>query len=226
MDIFVNTFKKKFPIDKFFFRRSYSQEGEDMIYRSFFENRKHYKGYYVDVGAHHPFRYSNTLYFYQKGWRGINIEPTPTAKRLFDMFRKRDVNLNVGISMESGTLPFYCFNEPALNSFSKEIAENKSATTRYHIDRVIPVKTWPLAVVLDTWLPPGQVIDFMTVDTEGFDLDVLGSNNWEKYVPLFIMVEANLDFDDLHTSPVYSFLTQRNYKLVAKTMRTLFFKLE
>jgi FkbM family methyltransferase len=225
MDISLKTLKRKFPIDQFFFRRSYSQEGEDMIYRSFFENRKHYKGFYIDVGAHHPFRYSNTLYFYQKGWRGINIEPTPAAKKLFDIFRKRDINLNLGISLDQGMLPFYCFNEPALNSFSKEVVEHKSATTKYYINKVIPVKTLTLAEVLDTYLPPGQVIDFMTIDAEGFDLDVLKSNNWDKYVPLFIIVEANIDLHNLNASPIYNCLSQKNYQLVAKTMRTLFFKL-
>ncbi|WP_211321611.1 hypothetical protein [Pedobacter cryoconitis] len=74
MKALIKTLKKTFPIDKFFFHRSYSQEGEDMIYRSCFENRKHYKGFYIDVGAHHPYRFSNTVHFYQNGWRGINIE--------------------------------------------------------------------------------------------------------------------------------------------------------
>ena len=225
MKISVKALKQKFPVDKFFFRRSYSQEGEDMIYRSFYENRKHHKGFYVDVGAHHPFRFSNTLHFYQKGWKGINIEPTPSAKKLFDVFRKRDINLNIGISRDGKTLPFYCFNEPALNSFSKDIADSKAAT-KYWVTGVIPVETLPLARVLDTYLPPAQVIDLMNIDAEGFDLEVLESNNWEKYAPLFIMVEASLDLTHPASSPVYCFLTEKNYELVAKTMRTLLFKLK
>jgi FkbM family methyltransferase len=225
MKLFIKALKQKFPVDKFFFRRSYSQEGEDMIYRSFYESRKHYKGFYVDIGAHHPYRFSNTLHFYQKGWRGINIEPTPTSKKLFDIFRKRDINLNIGISRGSKTLPFYCFNEPALNSFSKEVAEQKSAS-KYHLINTISVETLPLGTVLDNYLPPGQVIDFMNIDTEGFDLEVLESNNWERYIPLFIMVEANLNLANLASSPVYNYLTQKNYELIAKTMRTLLFKLK
>ena len=57
---------KYFPVHYFKPYTSYSQEGEDMILKSFFENKKHYRGFYVDVGAHHPVRYSNTYFFYKK----------------------------------------------------------------------------------------------------------------------------------------------------------------
>jgi hypothetical protein len=75
---------------------SYSQDGEDMVLKVFFyENKRKYEGFYIDVGAHHPFRFSNTAFFYQKGWRGINIEPTPDLIKKFKRYRKRDINLNV-----------------------------------------------------------------------------------------------------------------------------------
>jgi FkbM family methyltransferase len=224
MNTFIKNLKKRFPIDKFFFHRSYSQEGEDMIYRSFFEGRKKYKGFYVDVGAHHPYRFSNTLYFYKKGWRGINIEPTPGADKLFKIFRKRDINVNAGININAGLLPFYCFNEPALNSFAKDISETRAASTKYSVTKVINVKTMPLAQILDDYLPAGQTIDFLNIDAEGFDLEVLKSNNWSIYKPLFVIVEVKIDIKNLTASAIYNYLTERNYELVAKTMRTSFFK--
>ena len=61
--------------------RSYSQEGEDMILRRFLAGQK--DGFYVDVGAHHPVRFSNTYYFYKQGWAGINIEPNPDSLAAF-----------------------------------------------------------------------------------------------------------------------------------------------
>lgn len=225
MRSFIKALKKKFPVNNFFFRKSYSQEGEDMIYRSFFE-RKNYKGFYIDVGAHHPHRFSNTLHFYQHGWRGINIEPTPGAIKLFKLWRKRDINLDIGITAQAGTLPFYCFTEPALNSFSLEYSEKRSAaTTRYPIAKTIMVNTLPLSRVLDQYLPAGQVIDFLSIDAEGLDLEVLQSNNWNKYVPLFVMVEACLDIKQVTSSDIYVYMTTLGYKLVAMTARTLFFKL-
>jgi FkbM family methyltransferase len=225
MKSLIKALKRTFPIDQFFFHKSYAQEGEDLVYRSFFENRKGYKGFYVDVGAHHPFRFSNTLRFYHQGWSGINIEPTPKAIKLFRTFRKRDINLNIGIDLQEGTLPFYCFNEPALNSFSKEIAEHKAANTRYRIKEVIPIKTMPLAKILNQYLPAAQTIDVLNIDAEGLDLRVLQSNNWDRYKPVFILVEAALDLRDVTSSEVYMYLTDLNYELVAKTMRTLFFRL-
>lgn len=226
MRTIIKALKKRFPIDNFFFHRSYSQEGEDMIYRSFFENRKQYKGFYIDVGAHHPYRFSNTLHFYHSGWRGINIEPTPGAIKMFKIFRKRDINLNIGVSTDTGILPFYCFNEPALNSFSQDISEHKAATTRYKINTIIKVKTMPLAQVLDEYLPAGTTIDLLNIDAEGFDLEVLKSNDWNKYVPLFIMVEVGIMLEHLTESEIYNYLSDRNYELVAKTSRTSFFKLK
>ena len=69
--------------------KSYSQEGEDMILRRLFEKQK--TGFYVDVGAHHPKRFSNTFFFYKKGWSGINIDAMPNSMRLFDKIRPRDI---------------------------------------------------------------------------------------------------------------------------------------
>lgn len=221
------TILKYLPVDKFQFKKSYSQEGEDMVLQSFYEGRKKYKGYYVDIGAHHPYRFSNTLYFYKKGWQGINVEPTPSAIKLFKFFRSRDINLNIGISGKKDKLKFYCFNEPALNGFSKELSEERNNTSKkYKIIKELEIDTYPLAEVLDKYLPEGQQIDFFTIDVEGLDMQVLLSNNWTKYKPLHILVEDQLDFANLASSEVYTFLEKQGYQLVAKTLRTLFFKLK
>ena len=66
--------------------KSYSQEGEDMVLSRIFSDKN--KGFYVDVGAHHPIRFSNTYKFYKLGWHGINIEPNPDSFNLFTMYRK------------------------------------------------------------------------------------------------------------------------------------------
>jgi FkbM family methyltransferase len=177
------------------------------------------------VGAHHPYRFSNTLFFYKRGWRGINIEPTPNAVKAFNIFRRRDINLNIGISSKRDKLLFYCFNEPALNGFSKELSEERDSTSaKYKITKQIEIETLPLADVLDQYLPAEQKIDFLTIDVEGFDLQVLQSNNWQKYKPTFILVEDRIDFNNLADSEVYQYLEKQGYQLVAKTLRTLFFK--
>ena len=104
-----------------FAHKSYSQEGEDMILRRIFENQEN--GFYVDVGAHHPKRFSNTYFFYKHGWKGINIDALPNSMSLFKKLRPRDVNIEQPISDNVESLTYYHFNEPALNGFSKDLSE-------------------------------------------------------------------------------------------------------
>src|SRR4051794_10306733 len=70
---------------------SYSQEGEDMVLRRVFNNKR--GGFFVDVGAHHPRMYSNTYYFYLRDWRGINIDAMPGGMAAFDRMRPGDINV-------------------------------------------------------------------------------------------------------------------------------------
>lgn len=205
--------------------RSYSQDGEDMILKALFEQKKGYKGFYVDVGAHHPVRFSNTKYFYNRGWRGINIEPTPNAIKAFKLFRKRDINLNIGIGPENGSLTFYSFNEPALNSFSKEVSEKiHNNPSKYKIIEELQIDVLPLSEVFDKYLPVGQKIDFISIDVEGLDYQVLLSNDWDRYQPEVILVEENIDVDEISKSPIYQFLKSKGYNFFAKTLRTCIYK--
>ncbi len=217
--------RKWFPLDKFIAYQSYSQEGEDMVLRGFYEDKKKYRGFYIDIGAHHPFRFSNTLYFYKKGWKGINIEANPKALKLFKIFRRRDINLNLGVSGINKPLTFYCFNESALNGFSKEISQQRDNKDNYRIIETIEVQTYPLADVLDQYLPENQAIDFLTIDAEGLDFEILKSNNWDRYKPAYILVEDKVDLENLKDSEIYLYLKNLGYHWIAKTKRTLFFKI-
>lgn len=208
-----------------YFKKSYSQDGEDMLLSSLFEDiGPRGKGFYIDIGAHHPFRFSNTAHFYELGWRGINIEPTPNAISLFEKHRPLDINLNIGIGEKHDTLKFYCFDEPALNSFSKELSEDRHNNTFYKIQEIKEISIYPLAEILDKHLKPNQHIDFMTIDVEGLDLEVLKSNNWDKYKPEFIFAEDIVNFGNLQSSGVYNYLVDVGYELVAKTQRTMIFR--
>lgn len=204
-------------------RRSFSQEGEDLILDRFFGQSKK-AGFYVDVGAHHPVRFSNTYLFYRQGWRGVNIDALPRSMALFDKLRPRDINLECAISDTVGDLPYFMFREPALNTFSEELADeyinNNQAFLRKEL---LPLS--PLAEILAQYLEPGARIDFMSVDAEGLDMKVLMSNDWNKFRPEVVLVES-LGFD--LTAPegheVNQFMTGQGYSLFAKTINTLFFQ--
>jgi len=206
-------------------KASYSQDGEDMMLQTYYETKKHYKGFYIDVGAHHPYRFSNTAYFYKKGWRGINIEPSPTLFRAFKKRRRKDINLNIGISARNISIPFYIFNDQALNTFDEKLAQERHCSNgRYKIVSKIDIQTYPLKDILEKNLPSNQFIDFLTIDVEGFDFEVLTSNDWNKFQPEFILVECETDLENVNQDEIYQFLKGKNYNLIGKTKRTYLFK--
>lgn len=201
---------------------SYSQEGEDMILRRIFDGKQY--GFYVDVGAHHPQRFSNTYFFYLRGWRGINIDAMPGGMDLFNAIRPDDINIEAAIANQRRELTYYMFDEPALNSFDEELSHGRDKTA-YNIigKKVIVTKT--LAEVLDDHLAPNRKIDFLSIDVEGLDLEVLESNNWDRYRPDCILVEcADQDLEEIEKNDVYRYLKERNYVLSAKTTNTFIFK--
>jgi len=204
-------------------KRSYSQEGEDKILNRYFKNKK--KGFYIDVGAHHPFRFSNTYLFYKRGWRGINIDATPGSMKLFKKCRPRDINIETAVSNSTKEINYYIFDEPALNSFSSKLSKKRAADTKYKIEKVI--KLWPkkLSEILDENLPLNTHVDFMTVDVEGYEYEVLVSNNWGKYKPTYLLVEVlKGESEKLTNSKIYLLLKSKNYKALANTGRTIIFK--
>lgn len=204
---------------------SFSQEGEDLVLNRLFEKQK--GGFYVDVGAHHPQRFSNTYFFYLKGWRGINIDAMPGSMELFEEVRPKDTNIEAAISDLSEELTYYMFNDPALNGFSKSISTDRDKIRGYKIvDRKV-IKTQKLSDLLEVHLPEDQKIDFLSIDVEGLDYQVLLSNNWLKYKPTILLVEElAMSLGALPTqSKTFQFLQKQGYELFAKTYNTSFYRL-
>ena len=117
---------------------SYSIEGEDRIVRTLLW-RKHDKGFYVDVGAHHPFRFSNTYLFYTQGWSGINIDATPGSMKAFNKYRPRDINLEVGVGRGRKTGGGELCKDSALGNHSADLVD--FGTTADHKSSSAPKST-------------------------------------------------------------------------------------
>lgn len=203
--------------------RSYSQEGEDMILRRIFENRK--EGFFVDVGAYHPTLYSNTCFFYRMGWRGINIEPNPEYIWMFQKYRNRDINLAVGVSDVETDLPYYMFNEPALNTVEEAIAKRPTRNKErvYPIGKTV-INVRRLETILQEHLPENRKIDFLSVDVEGHEFQVILSNDWERFRPKCLLVEVLYsDLEEIIRSKLHRFMKEAGYTLHAKTANTLFY---
>jgi len=203
---------------------SWSQEGEDQILRRIFEKKS--EGFYIDVGAHHPRRFSNTYLFYIQGWRGLNIDAMPGSMNSFNKDRPRDINIEIGIGLSECELDYYVFNETALNGFSNELSGARhDPNSEYQIKEVIKVNVRPLSWVLGSNLPAGQSIDFMSIDVEGLDFEVLKSNDWTKYRPKIVLAEILCSsLYDIEQSSVGRLMTDVGYEIYAKCVNTIFFK--
>ncbi|CAN5375694.1 hypothetical protein BH20VER3_BH20VER3_02520 [soil metagenome] len=204
---------------------AYSQEGEDLILQRTFGSQA--SGFYVDIGAHHPQRFSNTYLLYKSGWRGINVDAAPGSMNIFRKERPRDINLELAIGEgECSSRTFYIFNEPALNTFDAELAQSRTGNEfKGTILSKQGVAIRSLEAVLREYLPPGTTIDFLTVDVEGLDLEVLRSNNWKQYRPRYVLAECyGIPMSALPEDGIYQYMLSQGYELAAKTVNTLIFK--
>ena len=171
-----------YPLKKHY-RKSYAQCGEDVILDVIFNSTL--KGVYVDVGANHPINSNNTYLFYNKGWKGINIDAMPGSMKLFNKYRKRDINLEFPINDVDKTMNYYMYKQNSYNSF----IENSTEYLQHLLIGTKQLQTKKLSWILDTYLSSTN-IDFLTVDVEGMDFNVLKSNNWEKYRPKVVLFES------------------------------------
>ena len=204
---------------------SFAQEGEDLILYRLIGDKSN--GFYIDVGAHHPFRFSNTFKFSLMGWKGINIDPLPKSKQLFDIKRPDDVNLEIGIlNAKSDGLLYHLFDEPALSTFDEGIASKLVKESHYKLENTIRIDVCRLEEVLDRYLPENQVIDFLSIDVEGLDLNVLQSNDWLRYRPKFVLCESlSKTLAEDFKGEISIFMNSQNYILLAKTVNTLIYGL-
>jgi len=205
---------KGYTVSKYYF----SQSGEDHILSKIFEKKieRNEKGFYVDIGAYHPYKLSNTFYFYLQGWRGINVDPSPGSMKVFNKIRKDDLNIEIGIS-ERGKgfeIPFYDLGNSPMSSFKLDwLNQNSinldSCTIHY-------VKTYTLIELFEKYLSNDQKIDFLNIDAEGMSDQVYRSNNWNIYRPKILIIEMEGRYlPDIKNEIKY--FEKINYNMIAKT---------
>lgn len=201
---------------------SFAQEGEDIILGRIFGSQS--SGFYVDIGAHHPRRFSNTYLFYCRGWRGINIDAMPGSMAPFNRIRSRDINLEIPVMRQRGKLTYYQFNEPALNGFSKDLSDSRNGLNDYKILRTIDIEGKPLSEILYEHIPLNTEIEFLSVDVEGLDLEVLESNDWSRFRPKVVLAEVLANsLATIQANPICRFMENNRYQVYAKAVNTVFF---
>jgi FkbM family methyltransferase len=168
---------------------SYSQSGEDLIIKFIFDTLQVKNPFYVDIGAHHPYEFSNTALFYKLGGRGINIEPNPDLFKLLKKYRKKDINLNIGIAAQKGEMQFYIMTSPTMNTFSKQAADDLSNNHSISIKNVINVRVDTISNISKNYIK-GKKIDLLSLDVEGLDFEILKTIDFLKFFPIVICVET------------------------------------
>jgi FkbM family methyltransferase len=199
-------------------RKSYSQHGEDLIIDDIFKLRGINKPTYIDIGANDPFLINNTARFYRKGCHGINIEANESLVKRFEKYRYRDINLNVGISNKECELDFYIMEDNTLSTFSKEQAE-AMITSGVQLKETKKIKLLTISTVLDKY-SEGKFPDFLSLDVEGIDLQILQSINYSKSYPKVICVEI-AEYSSTGTgiikNDIVDFLLSKGYYEYANT---------
>lgn len=183
-------FRKAKPSEKELHQKvSFSQSGEDLIIDFFFTARQINKPSYIDIGAYHPYKISNTALFYEKGARGIIIEPNPDGFEKFTKYRPEDTNLNIGIGNKESVLSYYSLNSPTLNTFSEEEAKRYEEQGAARIEKVIEVEVKTLISIIEKY-NNGVFPDFLSLDVEGWDYQILESLKEFSTTPKLVCVET------------------------------------
>ena len=199
----------------------HSQNGEDYLLSSFFGFKQ--QGFYVDVGAFDGVHLSNTLTFEQQGWLGICIEPNPDYFARCQQARPRSTCIHAA-----------CISDPSVDaiSFYQEELGLLSGTTSdrdYDIQaryqkrgleftgfNQIQVPATTLNTLLSSYVPPQSKIDFISIDVEGTELDVLRGLDLNRFRPRVLVIEANSESSKQHLN---QYLVEQNRYIEARTVR-------
>ena len=202
----------------FFPKKNYSLLGEDKFIEKYFRNKA--KGFYIDVGCYHPLVGNNTQLLYRKGWNGINLDINYYSIKIFNFLRKRDINIHLGISNKKDKLTMYYRKEiNMLNTLDEKIA--KIYFKNGYKKKNIQVNT--LDYCIHKNFKKLNKIDFINIDVEGLELNVLKSLNFTIYKPQLVCVEIH-NYKNLKSNKVYNFLVKKSYKIVWKNKYSFIFE--
>ena len=200
---------------------SYSQFGEDLVVRNHFQDFDNSTGLFIDVGAFHPFRLSNTMLLSKLGWRGINIDCDPDKIALFEELRPRDQNVCAAIAESPREMIWLKYPQSTTDRLV-ELNESEllSACGETPIKKT-PIKVMSLTHVLDQSAFKNKQFHYLNIDCEGHDLAVLQGLDFTRYSPTLITVEA---LNKSAQSVLTDFLQPLGYQLTDMVSLTLFFK--
>ena len=166
---------------------SYADNFEDVMIQRAFDFD--FQGFYIDIGAYNPVEHSVTKHFSDRGWRGINVEPNPVPFALLQSTRERDVNLNIGLSNHDGHLTLFAAPGACWSVDRAMLTGYFGADGAQVVEHRIEVRT--LAAICAEHVPAATTIDFLKVDVEGHEREVLEGGDWSRWRPRIVLAESN-----------------------------------
>ena len=195
------------------FSISYSQGGEDLALSYFLREPK---GFYIDVGAHHPNRFSVTRLLYQRGWVGIDVDANPDAQEIFEKWRPKNQFLNrvVGNGVEQ---IFFRFHEGAISTSSLEWKDKFLSEGNPLKDQVV-IPGITLRELFDL-VPFGSSFDLVNLDIEGGDVEALKvllyEPNKPARMPTWFLLESPAGVENALKSEQVTILKKLGYEAQA-----------
>lgn len=211
---FLSILKKKLNC----YKKSYSFGSVDLLINYYFKNKK--KGFYLDVGCQHPVSNNNTYLLFKKGWSGINIDLDQKSIDLFNLVRNKDINLNTAVSSSvTEKKLFFYHDKSAINTLDENVSNFQSAKVK----EIRNVKTNTLNNILNKYNI--KKIDYLNIDVEGHEIDVLNGFDIKKYSPEIVSIEyldlkmkrlefKNNDLKNVLNSEIYKYMVFNGFSLI------------
>ena len=214
--IHLNILQKKI----FYKKNYYSFSGVDVVIENIFRDKD--RGLYIDVGCQHPIKNNNTYILNKKGWKGINIDLDKDNIDLFNISRPNDENINIAISNKISEVDLFFYHKKSpINTIDEKTSHYQQAK----VTEIKKVNTNTLDNVISNTKFKNSKFDFLSVDVEGHELQVLECFDFNLYSPDVIVVEyldltlrkievKNQNIDNIFKTDLYKFLISKKYVLV------------
>lgn len=204
---------------------SFAQAGEDRILEFLFGSMGIRRITYIDIGANEPVFCNNTYFFYTRKGSGVLIEPDPVFNSILKKMRPRDTVVEAAINDKEGEAELYIFDEPSVNTLSKEEAELRQASGRYKLTSVKKIPLLTIEHIIVNKLQ-GTIPHVISLDVEGVDYAVLKAFDFEKY-PVPVWIVETCAYSENHIKPkvnnIIELMTGKGYFVYADTyINTIF----
>jgi len=202
-------------------KKNFTVTGVDLLVERFFSNINVDNGIYVDIGCNHPFYNNNTFLLHQKGWSGINVDLDFHSIDMFNYFRPKDVNKQIAVSDKIGEQEFFFYHSKStINTLSSEIHNLRG----HNAKEIRRIKIDTLDNIIEHTVYANKKINFLTIDVEGYELNVLKGFNFKKYEPDMVIVEyidtsIKQEFfyqsiSNIINSELFNFMNNNNFSFV------------